>query len=148
MDGNGKLSSYGYQALIAKDGDRGGFYIGLSGDASRNKVVLNFTNPPADGRADLPGNLQANLNRWIHIGITVNMNVIKLYYNGTLLKSQTLSAPIDFSDANAKNLFLGCFGFSTSFAPNGWYPFNGKLDEVRFYNRALSDSEIQQLANQ
>ena len=28
-----------------------------------------------------------------------------------------------------------------------WYPFNGLLDDVRVYNRALNDQEIQTLYN-
>ncbi len=71
---------------------------------------------------------------WYHISATYNSvsNEHCIYINGVLDSSMTsaLTAP----QSNTDSLFVGISGSSS--------PFNGKLDEVRVWNKALSASEV------
>lgn len=79
---------------------------------------------------------------WIHFVTTVDRqnHVMKTYINGVLDTQQTDS----YSTFNKNNYDL-VFG-GTGEQGYGFSYFNGVLDDVRIYNRALSSVEIQQLA--
>lgn len=79
--------------------------------------------------------LQANT--WYHIAVTITSEEIRLYLNGSLNETKPTGFPIDHGD---RPLFFGYTGESNC----GGY-FNGLMDEVRIYNRALSEAEIQEL---
>ena len=79
---------------------------------------------------------------WHFIAGTVEGDVAKFYLDGILMDERTLSRP--FSYSNSQPLTLGMHYYSG--VPSYWaYPLNGVLDEVRIYNRALSESEIKSL---
>lgn len=73
------------------------------------------------------------LNTWTHLAFTYDGTTIRLYANGILIISKPETGVIQ---PNANPLRMG-----------GNYPygqfFQGLIDEVRIYNRALSVSEIQ-----
>lgn len=143
MEGYGNLASQGYHMLFAKDADWGGFYAGTSGNAALDSVYYNFTNNLSFGNANFDATAAvkgtaANLNIWIHMSYVVENGTAKIFRNGVLIKNQSIPNSLNFSTANTKNLYLGRY---SSF----WYPLNGKMDDVRVYNRALSDAEVQQL---
>jgi len=70
---------------------------------------------------------------WIHVAMVYDQHLPKLYFNGKLMKTGLASAmtvhpPHQFGD------------------PSSFGPFQGKLDEVRIYDRALTDAEVLALA--
>ncbi|HEY7377318.1 MAG TPA: LamG-like jellyroll fold domain-containing protein, partial [Steroidobacteraceae bacterium] len=73
------------------------------------------------------------LNTWTHLALTFNGSIYRFYVNGTQIgtKSRTGTMP---SNSN-----------STSIGGDSAYGdyFQGRIDDVRIYNRALSDAEIQ-----
>ena len=75
--------------------------------------------------------------QWRHVAIGRNGNTAKLYVNGVVADTKTVTiAPASFNSA------LNYLGKSQ-------YPdplFNGRLDELFIYNYALSDTEITRLA--
>ncbi len=76
--------------------------------------------------------------QWRHVAVTRNGNTARLYTNGVLVASGTVTiAPANFNSA------LNYLGISQ-------YPadplFNGRLDEVFIFNYALSNIEITRLA--
>jgi len=75
-------------------------------------------------------------NVWNHIVITGTPTNTSLYLNGVLDRGNG-AAPSDISSNNVR--------IEMGWAANYGAYFNGSLDEVRVYNRALSASEIQQL---
>ena len=80
---------------------------------------------------------------WHFIAGTVEGNIAKFYLDGNLMDERTLSSPFEYN--NSEPLTLGMHYYSG--VPSFWaYPLYGILDEVRIYNRALSDDEIKQLA--
>ncbi len=77
--------------------------------------------------------------------VTYNNSQIKLYINAELKSEKNI--PFAKTLDNSYDMLIGAF-----FTNNGKriYPgsfFNGLLDELRVYNRALSESEIKQLYN-
>jgi hypothetical protein len=75
-----------------------------------------------------------NLDKWYNLVFTYDGTVSKLYINGVLVSSVT--GTVTFS-RNVTYLSIGASG-------NGNYPsyFNGVIDEIRIYNRALSSDEV------
>lgn len=78
-----------------------------------------------------------NENQWVHITGVINGTVTKIYKNGVLRDTDLLSGyNIVMGDGTAP-LRIGTRDFNSF--------FQGSIDEVKIYNRALSDSEIAQL---
>ena len=69
-------------------------------------------------------------NRWIHIAATYDGSVSRLYVNGNYVSGRTLNAPLSHG---TQPLRLGSTGSNT---------WQGGMDEVAFYERALSAEEI------
>ena len=79
------------------------------------------------------------LNQWSHIVATVeNGNIVTIYKNGEYVDSKTLSVSLDSNTLSTRPVQIG--GKSTENKC-----FNGLIDEVRIYNRALSENEIKML---
>jgi hypothetical protein len=75
------------------------------------------------------------LNTWTHLAMTYDGAYVRLYLNGQFDSSYTLSGPIQ----TTTNWFaIGCNPYGAT-----WAHFNGMIDDVRVYNRALSQQEIQ-----
>lgn len=79
-----------------------------------------------------------NTNTQQHIICQKTGSVLQIYKNGTLLNSGTDTTTAKVS--NQSSIYLGATNTV------GLNPFNGSLDEVRFYDRALTQNEITSLA--
>jgi hypothetical protein len=87
-----------------------------------------------NGAVDYVGGPSANpVNTWTHVALTYNGTTLQLYVNGIQVSSKAMSGAIQ---TNSSPLRIG------GNSPYGEY-FNGRIDEVRIYNRALSQAEIQ-----
>jgi hypothetical protein len=78
---------------------------------------------------------------WYKLAFAYDGITAKLYINGAPVASSTKSAV--FTD-NTMDLLIG-----RNQDPNGLFPswFNGVIDEIRIYNRALNQQAITQLIN-
>ena len=82
---------------------------------------------------DTRSSLQLPLNTWSHLAATYDGAALRLYVNGALLSTRAVTGSIT---ASANPLRIG--------GNNIWGEFfNGVIDEVRVYNRALTAQEIQ-----
>ena len=72
------------------------------------------------------------LNAWSHVAMTYDGTKLRLYINGDEVGSRTLTGRIIASN---RELRIGGNDFWGEF-------FNGRIDEVRIYNRALQPTEI------
>ncbi|MFB6319082.1 LamG-like jellyroll fold domain-containing protein [Saccharicrinis sp. FJH54] len=82
------------------------------------------------------------LNKWYHIGVIAKEGNVKCYINGRL----------DFDITGEKDTLTNAevplrFGFDTGVRTGPDYDdgFNGKIDDIRIYNRAISYQEMQEL---
>jgi len=79
---------------------------------------------------------------WFHITSTytgTSGTNARIYVNGTLKASGNISSIISHT---GRPLTIGYFTYSAQ-----WGAFDGIIDEVRIYNRALSDAEVSALFN-
>lgn len=86
------------------------------------------------------GGLVSPSNNWVHLAIVVSQTNSKVYINGTLAAtSLPMRSPIDWTGCSSISFFSG--------APNfGYWGHNSDLsqyDEMRLFNKALTQEEIQ-----
>ncbi len=85
-----------------------------------------------------------NLNAWNFVSFTFSGSNYSLYINGVLIVSGTNYVPYTYSPLN---IIIGLV-YTYPYSCNGYCNFfNGYIQDVRIYNRALSASEIQALYN-
>jgi hypothetical protein len=77
---------------------------------------------------------------WHMWSMTVGDGILCMYRDGTPGGSCSYTGPIDY-EKSRNNFIIGA-------RDNGLYSFDGKIDDVRFYDRALTPEEIQQLYQQ
>ena len=83
-----------------------------------------------------------NPNQWIHVAIRYKKEeLIELFIDNVLVKRVTDMNRSDFSYSNGISSAIGCLNRSSS-ATNYW---RGEIDEVRIYEKMLSDLEIEYL---
>ncbi|MBI4173447.1 MAG: hypothetical protein HY519_01890, partial [Candidatus Aenigmarchaeota archaeon] len=80
-------------------------------------------------------------NRWHHVAVVANQSDVSIYVNGVLNTSATLTVT---PATNAQSLTIG----AKASAAGMQNFFNGSVDEIRIYNRALTATEVRQAANQ
>ncbi|MGH7158349.1 MAG: fibronectin type III domain-containing protein [Candidatus Saccharimonadales bacterium] len=73
------------------------------------------------------------LNQWTHLAVTFSGSQVKFYVNGNLVSTKTLNATIS---ARGNAMFIGA---DQSVGQH----FKGTMDDIRIYNKALSQAEIQ-----
>ena len=81
-----------------------------------------------------PANFFANLNEWIHLGVTYEKTsgVARIFRNGVQVQEQTLGT---FTPDTTSELNLGGSPLTSRF-------LRGSLDEISLYDRALTPTEI------
>ncbi|GAB4532484.1 MAG: hypothetical protein Tsb0014_16970 [Pleurocapsa sp.] len=115
--------------------------------------VLRFNNDRkaawflADGtnRVDLASTTSLNDGQWYHLAGVVDRvhNEARLYVNGVLHDTQSLANLGSLSSGANANLILG--SWMNEINPDLW---EGKIDEVRIWNTARSQTQIQNNASQ
>ena len=107
-------------------------YAGVEGAAGHPQGSTTYKEW-VGGYAYSPEALQTN--HWSHVAVTSDGKEIRLYINGELV-----------DERKAEEVGVGKgplqIGGDEPFAHGGF--FDGKIDEVRVYNRALSDEEIKE----
>ncbi len=112
------------------------------GVGTNNKVLfaLNHMDPYSDDA--FYSSLTLNLDQWYHLVGVKNGTVLKLYINGQHDTTHTITnGPYDIT--NSAPLVIGHNYVNLS----GRF-HNGTIDEVRIYNRALTEAEIKWLYEQ
>lgn len=90
---------------------------------------------------DITGTSIAKLNQWNHVAVTLSPTEWAVWLNGLKEASRTLPAPATVTLGDGLiGAWLGTDGTTISRG------FTGKIDDARFYNRALSAEEIASLA--
>ena len=119
----------GYRTVLIKE--RPGYYgwaLYSNEDTNRpSSHVYTSSEAGAIGNAQLPANA------WSHLAATYDGSVLALYVNGVQAATVLASGPIISA--------TGAFKIGGNAVWAEW--FNGLIDEVRVYNRALSAAEIQ-----
>ncbi len=125
------VDNLGTDANIINRCDIMGGAIYVLGTFSNGKVgyAVNPSPPAHASVATLP------LNAWTHLAITYDGVYVRLYINGTLDSSYAQSGSIS---TTTNWLAIGCKPTAPLGGPGTYAYFNGTIDDVRIYNRALS----------
>jgi len=144
MDGWGSYSTFGAHSVFAKSHDRTGMTFLAYGDNATGNVGTGVASFEWGGNKNDVGAIASNstVDKWVTFTYVFSNSskIAKLYADGVLIKTNE-NFNQDLSSINSQDLYLGKFSDS-------WYPLNGSLDEVRIYNRALTDNEVSELYQQ
>lgn len=81
-----------------------------------------------------------SINTWYHLVYTRDLNNLKLYINGALIDTEPVESPVvNYGAPNPIQGFVGSRDGFSSF-------FNGKIEDIKIFNKALSASEISTLS--
>ena len=133
---NTTISSGSYQHILGQlsDGARGPVMIILTGTGTGTATIDLWRN--YNGTLNLSTGYSATFTSgvWVNIAIsyTASNSTYITYFNGSSLGSKTVSYAA--SQATSSNLIFGTY--------NSSYWLNGSLDQVRFFNKAISSSEV------
>jgi len=156
QDGNGGVSQYGYQTFLGKSGDRTGIFlyaVRSDTDGLWYPNVMNggcdLTGGPCGSTVDLytQTGMGVNLGEWHMVSVTHNDQRVRLYLDG-VLQSELVADKFMLDPAMAtRPIYIGKELGGTHEATM-WFPLSGMLDEIRIYDRALSETELQALYKQ
>jgi Concanavalin A-like lectin/glucanases superfamily/Bacterial Ig domain/Cadherin-like domain len=119
----------GVRDIIIKEGsnvDIYNLYARNGGGRPESNVFVSGSNRTAEGTA-------LSANAWTHVAGTYDGTTLRLFINGVQAASTTISGSIATSNGPLRiggNSIWGEF-------------FRGRIDEIRIYNRALTQAEIQ-----
>jgi hypothetical protein len=126
------------------DSSAGAFHFGFDNATGR---ISNYLAAPQDGPVIAPGVL--TLNAWHHVALTYNGSTANqsLYIDGALAGTRS-TAPPDL-DALGTNMSIGVKTNNTTLAPSATAAgyWDGKIDDLAFWNEALSAAQILQIKN-
>ena len=123
--------------IVSKGSGLPGIIISTYGDFLRVSIGNWFTDVITS-----PGKWVLDLDLWHHIVITRSGGIVYAYVNAMPYGTPVASS-YDFSAVVTQPLILGVLNPVTS----TWEWFNGKLDDVRIFTRALSAAEILAIYN-
>lgn len=121
-------------AFATPIGKNSSYWLEHSGTANQNQYVW-FLNNGSDQQ--IGGYVALTAATWTHLALTYDGTTAKTYVNGTISQSSAVSPSIA---TNTNNLVFGNRVGFTRF-------YNGSMDEVGLWPRALSGEEIGSLYN-
>lgn len=124
-----------YNGTIISSGDwnRKRWAFGVNQDNTKVDVLSNGHNVYL--------NCSVPVNTWTHLVCIRQNGVIKLYKNGIYVDSLSTSAASANLESDATNTTIGRQTYA-----NGYFSFNGCINDLRIYNNALSQQQIKQIA--
>lgn len=111
----------------------------LTGGNLRLQVVKSTGPTPGCGtQHQITGSTNLSINNWYHVGFYAGTDSVKLFLNGQP-EGTAIASTTAFNYAST-NVYLG--GTNSGIFN---LPLDGRLDNVRFYNRKLTNAEFNQL---
>ncbi|HET8862485.1 MAG TPA: LamG domain-containing protein, partial [Solirubrobacterales bacterium] len=114
-----------------KGGPLSGYLLAASGNQATPAPPAGFTanNGSING---VNGSAALTTGTWSHLAVTYDATNLRLYLNGELLATHSAVT----AQANSGELTIGYSSYLATY-------FDGKIDEVRVYDEALDQGEIQ-----
>jgi len=100
--------------------------------------LIFYTSPDGSTNEILKSTSGGYQNQWVHMACVRDGSMKYLYINGELDITGTTAGVLTGTDSSVYSGCLENAGFKSRF-------FNGLIDDIRIYNHALSQEEIQQL---
>lgn len=121
----------------SNDNRTGGLRLFREGSTSSQTIKLNVGLGAGGESWNDGGNIAANGN-WVHIGVTVSPTESKIYFNGVLQRTATYTTPFSFSSSTDVVIGSG----APSFTYWGHNADLSLIDDLRIYNKALTEAEV------
>jgi hypothetical protein len=123
-----------------QDGANGGYKMSVYNDKIEFEIRT-ASNAASVLNRSIEGGTEILVDVWYHVvGVySLEDGYIRTYVDGELDRELLTTRVLG---ASPGPLMIGCEPFNT-----GLYNFNGVMDEIRVYNKALSDAEARYLAN-
>ena len=106
-----------------------------------NGIILNTS--PNNTQQALSTSSNITLNQWHHVLMTYDNISLKLFINGVLVSDITKPENFIFNTLGISGISIG----SSNQANGYWYESDAKIDDIGFWNRALTQQEITNLYN-
>ncbi len=133
------------QFIASKSGSDGffGYELGTNRESLTGFAGgLRFTiNGGMSGNSDLLDDVSIADGQFHHVAATYDGATMKLYLDGALAAQKSVTTTINY-EGNSPFIIGQRQG-----VPGATVPYNGLVDELSFYNRALSDAEIAAIFN-
>jgi hypothetical protein len=114
--------------------------ISVSSNTVGNNILWFYVRDSLFQSSWVNSNIPVNNDSWNHFVAIRNSSVLKLYFNGQLIDS---TINVTLLDVLANGTY--CSGNGLNNVTNRW--FNGNLDDIGIWNRALTQQEISDLYN-
>lgn len=127
---------------VAEDRTKG-FRIFREGSATEQRIKLNVGLGAAGESWNDGGVINVTAGAWVHVAVTVSPTSSKIYLDGVLKNTATYTSPVSWTNCNTVNIGAGGPSFSY------WNHLSdaSAMDELRFFNKTLTDQEVLQLMN-
>lgn len=115
-----------------------GFRLFREGSATEQRIKLNVGTGEGESWND-GGVIDVPAGEWVHVAFTISETETKIYLNGELANTGSLSAPIDWTGTDIVSIMSGAPRFT------GWNHLADQslMDNLKFYNKELSEEEIE-----
>ncbi len=118
-----------------------GFRLFREGSADEQRIKLNVGTGAGESWND--GDvIDVTAGEWVHIAFTIASDRNTIYFNGTEVLSSAMSAPIDWTGCDTFNIGSG----GPTFSYWGHLSDYSTIDDLRFYNKALTPEEVAAVA--
>jgi hypothetical protein len=138
---SGDIISGSHGSVLSKSGDRFGWYTLETAGGSVFGI-----NPYESGKGISIESIPSGFNNFRHVCYTISNNKICAYINGRLNSSGI--GNVDFSSSNTRDLYIGVQNNTGRSCLSYWCQLDGVIDELRIYNRCLSELEVSDIYNQ
>ncbi len=119
-----------------------GFRLFREGSATEQRIKLNVGTGTAESWND-GGIIDVTAGEWVNVVVTVSNTESKIYFNGVEMNSATLEEPIDWTGCDKISIGSGAPTFSYWNHKSDY----SDMDELRLFNKALTQSDIQIMIN-
>jgi len=136
-------SIFGYEGTGIYSGwdvDGKGFGFGLQG---KNLMIRSYKSGDRQESIALPDSVF--INQWTHLAISYSNQTASFYVNGTFLGTRSLNLDYEQEPNPAGKYANGPLDYligANTLNSQESNVFNGQIDEVRFYNQALSKDQL------
>ncbi|MEM9160371.1 MAG: LamG-like jellyroll fold domain-containing protein, partial [Verrucomicrobiota bacterium] len=131
------------QAIVSFDSNE--FWHLSLGSAGKPRFVVNSS----AGQQTLVGSSTVNDGKWHHVAAKFNQGKMEIYVDGFLDAELDAGAGLTFGSSATRFGYLGTGSESSSFGDGLIGPshyFDGELDDIRFYEKDVSETDIQRMA--
>ncbi|MDO5969431.1 LamG domain-containing protein [Flavivirga aquimarina] len=128
--------------VVGDDADdrRQGFRLFREGSDTEQTIKLNVGTGTGETWNN-GGVIDVTAGEWVHVAFTVSETETKVYLDGVLVNTGTMAGPIDFTGCT--DLVIGSGG--PTFSYWGHLSDESPMDELQFFNKELSEEEIQSM---